>query len=73
MAWVNDIKDVPYKDDEVLDVQFKYGIGMLTLIFKSGKRLIVHINDDGSFSRKDYMNQIKINNRNITIDKLTDE
>lgn len=65
MSIANRIKELPFKDDKVIDIQFSYGIDMATIFFASGKRLIVNIYDDG-YSRKDYMEQVSINNKEIT-------
>lgn len=72
MSIANRIKELPFKDDKVIDIQFSYGIDMATIFFASGKRLIVNIHDDG-YSRKDYMEQVSVNNREITLKNLLKE
>lgn len=70
MAILNEIQKIPFKGDEVIDVQFKAGLSMATIFFSSGKILQIHIKDDGIYSRKDYLNQVSKNNRDITIKNL---
>jgi hypothetical protein len=73
MAILNNIKQIPFKDDKVIDVQFAIGHGMASIFFASGKVLDVHINDDGSYSRKDYYEDVKRNNRNIIIKNILED
>lgn len=70
MSLSNKISNIPFKDDKVIDVQFFTGNSFATIYFSSGKVLIIHINDDGNYTRMSYMEDVTRNNRNLNIKKI---
>ncbi len=72
MSFLNKIKSIPFKNDKVIDVQFAIGHGMATIHFESGKALRIHIDDDATYNRRSYMEDVAKNNREIKIENLLD-
>jgi len=77
MAQLNSIEKLPFMGDMVKDITFHPGLSMATIYFFSGKNITVHINDDGSYSIKDYHNEnqenIKKESRERKINTIIDE
>ena len=54
MAYLNSLEKIPFMGDMVKDIRFHAGTSMATIYFSSGKKIIVNINDEGIYCRKDY-------------------